>query len=80
MVHANRDALSAADAAPESHLLLRLAGDAFVVCQVMEPRRRFSLAAIKNVLYAALALLGQSAAYECFGERRLELGKSNDLS
>ena len=41
---------------PEAYLPLRLAGDAFVVWQGMEPHHRFSLDAIKRSLCAAFAL------------------------
>lgn len=65
-------------AAPESHLPLRLAGDAFVVWQGMESQHRFSLDAIRQALYAAFAL-DQFAAYERFESRRLEPGESPDV-
>lgn len=64
--------------APEAYLPLRLAGDAFVVWQGMEPHHRFSLDAIKQALYAAFAL-DQFAAYDRFEARRLEVGESADV-
>lgn len=64
--------------APELYLPLRLAGDAFVVWQGLEPHRRSSLRETKQALYAAFAL-DRFAAYERFESRRFESGESPDV-